>query len=70
MGITASRLLELGLIDEIVPEPLGGAHRNVEEMAYHLQQALIKELAMLSSLSIEQLLDQRYQRLMSVGIQS
>ena len=44
MGLTATRLKELGLIDNIVPEPLGGAHRNYHEMARNLKQCLVEEL--------------------------
>jgi acetyl-CoA carboxylase carboxyl transferase subunit alpha len=67
MGITAPRLKELNLIDEIVSEPLGGAHRNHEQMAQSLKQALLRDLAKLEKLSIEDLLDRRYKRLMSFG---
>jgi len=67
MGITAQRLLSLNLIDQIVPEPLGGAHRNVDEMAGNLKTALIDNLAALSRLPIPTLLEQRYQRLMAIG---
>ena len=44
MDLTATRLKELGLIDNIVPEPLGGAHRNYHEMARNLKQCLVEEL--------------------------
>lgn len=67
MGLTAPRLKELSLIDNIVPEPLGGAHRNVEEMAKNLKQRLIDDLNDLDPLDKEMLLDRRYQRLMSYG---
>ncbi|MFC0178725.1 acetyl-CoA carboxylase carboxyl transferase subunit alpha [Thorsellia kenyensis] len=67
MGITAQRLKELKLIDNIIAEPLGGAHRNVPEMAVNLRAELIKNLEALSSLSIEELLDRRYARLMGYG---
>ncbi|MBN6066348.1 acetyl-CoA carboxylase carboxyl transferase subunit alpha [Aggregatibacter actinomycetemcomitans] len=67
MGLTANRLKELGLIDNIVSEPLGGAHRNYEEMAQNLKKRLLSDLADLDVLDAEQLLDRRYQRLMSYG---
>lgn len=67
MGITADRLKKLGLIDEIIKEPLGGAHRDVDEMATRLKATLATQLAVLSSMDVESLLAERYQRLMSVG---
>lgn len=67
MGLTASRLHELKLIDSIVQEPLGCAHRNYEEMAKNLKQRLLNDLADLDVLDEETLLDRRYQRLMSYG---
>lgn len=70
MGITAPRLLKLGLIDEIIPEPLGGAHRNVDEMSHTLKNMLLKSLREYKELSVEQLLNQRYQRWMTVGNQA
>ncbi|WP_419571510.1 acetyl-CoA carboxylase carboxyl transferase subunit alpha [Rheinheimera sp.] len=67
MGITAPRLKELNLIDEIISEPLGGAHRGHDQMAQSLKQALIRDLNRLEKLSLEELLDKRYKRLMSFG---
>ena len=67
MGLTAPRLKELELIDSIVPEPLGGAHRNFDEMAANLKQRLVEDLADLAPLDQESLLDRRYQRLMNYG---
>lgn len=67
MGLTAPRLKELALIDNIVPEPLGGAHRNLDEMANNLKQRLLDDLADLAPLDSESLLDRRYQRLMGYG---
>ena len=67
MGLTAPRLKELELIDNIVSEPLGGAHRNVNEMAENLKQRLLDDLADLDTLDKDALLDRRYQRLMSYG---
>jgi acetyl-CoA carboxylase carboxyl transferase subunit alpha len=67
MGITADRLLGLKLIDHVIDEPLGGAHRNYDQIAKALQHNLIENLEMLESVSIDKLLDQRYQKLMSYG---
>ncbi len=67
MGITADRLLKLGLIDGIIPEPLGGAHRDVDKMAMTLKYYLMEKLTSLKKLSMAQLLDKRYERLMKVG---
>ncbi|MFG0761871.1 acetyl-CoA carboxylase carboxyl transferase subunit alpha [Aeromonas media] len=67
MGITAQRLKELKLIDSIVEEPLGGAHRNVELMAQRLKDRIKQDLAALRPLNSDQLLEQRYQRLLGYG---
>lgn len=67
MGITAHRIKELDLINSIVEEPLGGAHRDIDLMAAQLKQALKKDLTDLEGLSKEELIEQRYDRLMSFG---
>ncbi len=67
MGITADRLKSLGLIDQIIPEPLGGAHRDMEAAAYALGDALDANLRELNATKIDALLDKRYQRIMSFG---
>ncbi|EBP5593070.1 acetyl-CoA carboxylase carboxyl transferase subunit alpha, partial [Salmonella enterica] len=67
MGIIAPRLKELKLIDSIIPEPLGGAHRNPEAMAASLKAQLLEDLADLDVLSTDDLKNRRYQRLMSYG---
>lgn len=67
MGVTAPRIKELGLIDEIINEPLGGAHRSHEQMAQGVKAALLRDLAKLDKLSVAELLDRRYKRLMSFG---
>lgn len=67
MSITAEALHRLGLVDEIVPEPLGGAHRDVDAMAATLKGALSAALAELGTVPLERLLEQRYQRLMGYG---
>jgi acetyl-CoA carboxylase carboxyl transferase subunit alpha len=67
MAITSERLRDLGLIDGIVPEPLGGAHRDVETAARNLHAALVESLENLDRLALDKLLDTRYQRLMGYG---
>ncbi|MDH5512953.1 MAG: acetyl-CoA carboxylase carboxyltransferase subunit alpha [Gammaproteobacteria bacterium] len=67
MGITAESLSRQGLVDEIVPEPLGGAHRDTVEMARTLKSSLIATLDKLCAIPIERLLEQRYDRLMHYG---
>ncbi|ART78852.1 acetyl-CoA carboxylase carboxyl transferase subunit alpha [Oceanisphaera avium] len=67
MGITAQRIHELKLIDNIVEEPVGGAHGNPALAAQSLKSRLLADLAELDSLDQETLLEQRYQRLMSYG---
>jgi len=67
MGITAERLLSLNLIDNIIAEPLGGAHRDYDEVAASLKQNLLETLDLLDSIPIDKLLDQRYQKLLAFG---
>lgn len=67
MGVSAGKIKELGLINQIVTEPLGGAHRDHDGMAANLKATLKQQLAQLMSLSTEELLAQRYERLMSFG---
>lgn len=67
MGITAQRIKELALIDTVVEEPLGGAHRDVDQMATMLKQAIKRDLTELEELDKEQLVEKRYDRLMSFG---
>lgn len=67
LGITASRLKTLGLVDRIVPEPMGGAHRAPEDMMQSLRRALADELAQLQTQSLENLLEARHERLMGYG---
>ena len=68
MGITSERLKKLNLIDEVIDEPLGGAHRDIDTMASRLKHALLDALEKLDRIPIDKLLDQRYQRLMSYGV--
>ena len=68
MGITADRLFSLGLVDQLVREPLGGAHRAPEQAATALGDAIEAQLDILSGLPEEQLLESRYQKLMQFGV--
>lgn len=67
MGITAPRLKELKLVDNVVPEPLGGAHRNYDQIAASLKARIVEDLNELSELDSEALKNRRYQRLMGYG---
>ena len=67
MQMNAERILKLNLIDEVIDEPLGGAHRNPDQAAFLLKKSIIKNLENLKSQSISALLDTRYKRLMSYG---
>ncbi|WP_432697643.1 acetyl-CoA carboxylase carboxyl transferase subunit alpha [Marinobacterium sp. YM272] len=67
MGITSERLHELGLVDRVISEPLGGAHRDPALMAASLQQVLVETLDRLQGMSIDELLERRYARLMDYG---
>ncbi len=68
MGITSQRLEELGLIDEIIPEPLGGAHRDKKQAAANVKEVLLRHLDHLSRVPLPNLLDERYGRLMDYGV--
>ena len=68
MGITAERLDKFGLVDEIVKEPLGGAHREPQVMADDLKAAILRHLREVEQLPEEQLLAKRYERLRGQGI--
>jgi acetyl-CoA carboxylase carboxyl transferase subunit alpha len=67
MGVTSSILQELGIVDAIIEEPLGGAHRGLELMSERIQLHLIGEVERLQAMPLDDMLDQRYQRLMSYG---
>ena len=67
LGITATRLKELGLIDTILTEPLGGAHRNPNQLMETVRKSLKEHLTKLQKKSLKQLLDLRYERLLSYG---
>ena len=67
LGITAHRLKALGLIDKIVNEPVGGAHRDTKQMAVYLKRALADALRQISDLKPKELLERRYERLRAYG---
>lgn len=67
MGITATKLKDAGLIDQIIREPLGSAHRDVDETARNIKQALVDSLETFEKMGLEKLLDERYKRLTSYG---
>lgn len=68
MGVTSERLQELGIVDETIPEPLGGAHRDVAATAANIKSALLEQLDRLQAMDLDELVARRYQRLMSYGI--
>jgi acetyl-CoA carboxylase carboxyl transferase subunit alpha len=67
LGITSDRLLQLGLVDEVIPEPLGGAHKDPETVAMQVGNCLAAQLEELDGLTTDALLEERYQRLLSYG---
>ena len=69
MGVTAGRLKELGLVDNLIEEPLGGAHRDPAEVAARIKAQLLLQLEKLDQQSVDELLDSRFERLMAFGLQ-
>ena len=67
MGVTSSTLQDLGIVDATIPEPLGGAHRDADLMAERIQAHLITQLDKLTTMDVDEMLEVRYQRLMSYG---
>ena len=67
MGITSQRLFELGMVDQVIQEPLGGAHRDVDLMATRLKAALIENLALLDKMPADQLVETRFKKYMRFG---
>ena len=70
MGVTSERLIELGIVDQTIPEPLGGSHRDVAATSANIKQALLQQLDRLQSMDLDALVSRRYERLMSYGISS
>lgn len=67
MGLTAGRLHELGIVDQVIKEPLGGAHRDYDMAAEAIRKSFVKQLDILKGMDTEQLVGRRYDRLMSYG---
>jgi len=67
MGVTSEGLQQLGIVDETIAEPLGGAHRDIDAMSNALKEHLVDQLQQLQQLPIDELLEQRYQRVLSYG---
>lgn len=67
MGITADQIYENKLVDRVIPEPLGGAHRNVDDMADRLKKLLMSELSILKKIPLDKLIEQRYEKFMAMG---
>ena len=67
MKLNAESILDLGLIDEVIPEPLGGAHRSFDQASSNLSKVLMRSLDQLTSTPLNTLLEKRYERLMSYG---
>lgn len=68
MGVSADKIFQLGLVDQVVPEPLGAAHRDYDAMSASLKKVLAEKLAELQGISIPKLLELRYKRLMAYGV--
>ncbi|NNK31700.1 MAG: acetyl-CoA carboxylase carboxyltransferase subunit alpha [Xanthomonadales bacterium] len=68
LGITSDRLKKLGLVDEVIPEPLGGAHKEPDEVAQRIADCLEHQLDELGEQNTEDLLENRYRRLLSYGV--
>ena len=67
LGITSDRLKSLGLVDEVIPEPLGGAHKDPEKVAAKISDCLSGQLAELEKIGSDELLESRYRRLLDYG---
>ena len=67
MRVTAKDALQLGLIDEVIPEPLGGAHRNLEETSASIRETVVRHLSELKGLETAELLDRRFAKLRGLG---
>ena len=70
MGVTSGRLKELGIVDRIIQEPLGGAHRDIVAASQKIKTALLEQIDQFSKMSTDDLLNRRYARLMSYGLNS
>lgn len=70
MGVTSERLVELDIVDQTIPEPLGGSHRDIAATSANIKQALLQQLDRLQAMDLDELVSRRYERLMSYGISS
>jgi len=70
LKLTSKDLLRLKLIDEVIVEPLGGAHRNIHDTVYNVERYIIRTLAILKRIKVETLLDNRYAKLRAIGSES
>ena len=70
MGVTSGRLKELGIVDRIIQEPLGGAHRDIVAASEKIKTALLEQIDQFSKMSTDDLLNRRYARLMSYGVKT
>ena len=68
MGVTSTRLEELGIVDTTIPEPLGGAHRDIKAVSASMKASLVDQVERLQNMEIDNLVERRYRRLMSYGI--
>jgi len=68
MGVTAARLKQIGIVDHIIDEPLGGAHRDVAQVAANIKAALLDQIDQLAAMDLDELVERRYRRLMSYGL--
>ena len=67
MKLSANNIFELKLIDEIIKEPLGGAHRNYDQASLQIKNSIINNLERLNQIPLNELVEKRYERLMSYG---
>ena len=67
MKVSSKELKKINIVDEIIQEPLGGAHRDYDLISQNVKSSLIKNLSILNKLSKDELLDRRYKRILNVG---
>ena len=67
MKVSSNELKKIKIVDEIIQEPLGGAHRDYDLISENIKGSLIRNLSILNQMSIEDLLERRYERILSVG---
>src|SRR5690606_3940832 len=67
LRLTAADLAEFGIVDEVIPEPLGGAHRDPEKVAAAMKEAIVRHLSALDGLSKDELLSARHEKYRKIG---